>query len=140
MTHWLRFLSLRSCRLLLAAFAVMSLQCTHNNRYSRQQIEHLVASEIPAGASRGEVLSFLERYKIKHYGYRDYYGGEEPEFNSDLQHPNLAGKAHLVKHYIFAVAPSKSGIIARVDIQLSFFFDGNYSRHFLIQSVASQVD
>lgn len=86
-------------------------------------VEQLIKSEIPNGASKPQVLSFLDAHRISYSEYEKY----PPEFlklATDLQSEKFKGKTHLIDGYIFADVPRCGRwTLFRCDIWITFYFD-----------------
>ncbi len=90
-----------------------------------EQVEELINSEIPSGASKSQVEAFLGAHGITHSEYVKYKVANPAETETDLQDKKLEGKTHRIKNYIFANTPNrKRWSIFRSDIQIMFYFDG----------------
>jgi len=88
-----------------------------------EQVERLINSELPSGASKPQVEAFLDTHGIIHSEYVDYEVAR-PDLETDLQNKKLKGKTHCIKHYIFASTPNRERMSAfRSDIQIMFYFD-----------------
>lgn len=89
-----------------------------------EQVEELIKSEIPNGASKSQVEAFLDAHVITHSEYVKYKVANPAETETDLQDKKLKGKAHRIKNYIFANTPNrKRWSILKSDIQIMFYFD-----------------
>ncbi len=106
----------------IAMFALFSGFCSRPLRITVDDVNQLIAKEVPVGSSTSQVEKFLDRHKIEHGDY-----SEHPERNSDFQDPELDNKRHLVKGYIGAtirdVDPNTWYNLTRWDIRIYFYFD-----------------
>ncbi|MCP9493674.1 MAG: hypothetical protein MSG64_04370 [Pyrinomonadaceae bacterium MAG19_C2-C3] len=87
------------------------------------EVEQLIKSEVPDGASKSQVRAFLDAHQI---GYSDYvrYRQTNPKQDTDFQSEKLKDKAHLIEGYIFAdIRSCGRWTFFMCDIYITFYFD-----------------
>ncbi len=118
-----KYIALSVCVVPLIIMAGAWLQVHSKTPQTAEQVEKLINSELPSGASKSQVKAFLDIHGITHSEYVDYEV-THPELETDLQNKKLEGKTHRIKHYIFASTPNRARMsIFRSDIQITFYFD-----------------
>lgn len=84
-----------------------------------EQIEQLIKTELPSGASKSQVFAFLDAHQISHSEYI-----EHPENGTDFEHQRLDGKRHRVKKYLVAwIANTRKWSFFKHQIYMKFYFD-----------------
>ncbi len=87
-------------------------------------VEQLIKSEIPNGASKPQVLAFLDAHGISYSGYEKYPPEIDLKQYTDFQSEKFKGKTQLIDGYIFAdIRNCGRWTLFRCDIYISFYFD-----------------
>lgn len=91
-------------------------------RVTVDEVNKLLAKEVPNGSSVSQVTEFLDARKITHSSY-----SENPERESEFRDTTLDGKKHLVRGYMNAIIrdvdPDTWRNFTRWDIRITFYFD-----------------
>ncbi len=114
-----------ACVLLMA---VSLIGCSRNYGVTKEQVDRLIATEIPAGASKDQVIAFLDANKIKHSGISDIPQEilDRHEMDSNFSNAKLDGKRVRIKRLMGAKIPDVDwGFLTSWDIFITFYFDEN---------------
>lgn len=91
-------------------------------RISVDEVNGLLAKEVPVGTSVSQVIEFLDARKISHSSYSEHL-----EHESEFSDNELDGKKHLMKGYLTAIIrdvdPDTWRNFTRWDIRINFYFD-----------------
>lgn len=87
------------------------------------EVEQLIKSEVPDGASKSQVRAFLDAHQISYSDYVKYLQ-VNPKQDTDFKSEKLKDKAHLVEGYIHAdIRGCGRWTFFRCDIYITFYFD-----------------
>lgn len=96
-----------------------STACAGWSRVTVEQIEQLIKAELPSGATKSQVVAFLNAHQISHSDYVEHH-----EKGIDFDDKKLDGKRHRIKMYIVATIPNvRRWSFFAHQIYMKFYFD-----------------
>lgn len=111
------------CSLILT---ILVAACSHYSGVTKEEMDVLIAKEVASGASKSQVITFLDAHHIEHSSVEvfppDYL--KNPELDTDLSSDKLKGKVGRVRKVIAAKIPNvKSDFPSTFDIFIRFYLD-----------------
>lgn len=123
MSKNIRYIALCVCAFPVIITLGAWLQMRSTPPQTAKEVERLINAELPNGASKSQVEKFLDAHQISNSGYEKKHR-INPELETDFKDKKFEGKAHRIKHYIFASTPNRARwTFFRSDINISFYFD-----------------
>jgi hypothetical protein len=108
--------------------SALAVACSHDSGVTKEKVDALIAKEVPSGASKEQVVIFLDAHHIEHSDIEILSPEvlKEPELDTYLSSAELKEKLGRVKKRIVAkIRNVQSDLTTRWDIFIMFYFDEN---------------